>query len=729
MEFKGYYFILALTLLATTELSAQSNQVRKSIEAYPLQETDVILLDGNLFESFWEKVPVATDFLQQEPVENSPATERTEVRVSYDKNNLYIAVMLYDSDPSGIKAFQKRRDQPLDTDDRFMFILDTYNDQRSAYYFEINPAGLMGDGLLRVGQGTNFNKAWDGIWRVWVKRGDHGWSAEIRIPFMTLNFNPDNEIWGINFQRTVRRKNEETLWAGNQRHQGLFRPQDAGQLTGLKNLSQGIGLEANPYALVTHVRQKENGVDDVSLNAGGEISYSITPNLRAAVTVNTDFAETEVDDRQVNLTRFPLLFPERRAFFLEGSSNYVFAASSFVNPYFSRRIGLQENQPIPIRMGGRINGRINRTDLYFLQVRTAEDGDRPAEDFTVGRVLQNISSESTIGAIYTRRGTAGDTLPVQHTFGTDLEMNTSRFLGNKNLQFQAYFVSHTPTSFEDTTSFFDRTVRGMRINFPNQPWSGHVSYREYAINYDPAVGFVPRIGIKRLQPSIAYSPLLEKSSLIREISFQYYFEYLMEMDFRPATVNHRLRVLGLRFESGDNIIAELTHNYEYLDFNFDILRDNRFVIPIGEYNNRGYRVSFNTASFRRVGANVTFQHYGFWTGMRDDVEFNLFLRPVPGINFNGSISHSDVQLEQGSFSTQIFRFITGIDFSQWVSLNFNVQYDNVTQILATNNRFTWVIQPGNTVYIVYNHNWNRPEEKFATLENRTNFKLSYTHRF
>ena len=729
MHFKTIFVFISV--MFPYVLLAQNTSERKSIEAYRLQDGDKIELDGNLSELFWKDIQPATDFLQQEPVEGSKASEKTVVKVSYDKQNLYIGVILYDSDPTQIKAFQRRRDQPLDTDDRFVFVLDSYNDQRSAYYFEINPAGLMRDGLIRTGQGTNLNIAWDGIWRAWVKEGDYGWSAEIRIPLMTLNFNPENDIWGINFQRSIRRKNENVLWSGHLRNQGILRPQNTGKLTGLNGLSQGVGLEVIPYALATHVNQKENDIDEVSFATGGEVNYSITPNLRAAVTINTDFAETEVDDRQVNLSRFPLVFPERRDFFLEGSSNYLFATSSSPNPYFSRRIGLQEGRSIPIEWGARLNGRIKQTDLYFLQVRTGEDGDRPAENFTVGRVLQSISSESPLGAIYTRRNDADGLSPTQQTFGADLELNTSNFMGDNNLQFQAFLVMHTPTDFDDKSTTFDRSTRGLRINFPNQPWSGHVSYREFGVNYDPAVGFAPRVGFKRLQPTITYSPLLEKSKLFREISFSYNFEYLMDMDFSPATVNHTIRLLGLRFESGDNFRAEYLHNYERLNADFDILRDGRFIIPVGDYYNQGYRLSFNSAAFRRVGGSFNFRHIGFWTGKRDDYELSVFLRPFTGLNIDASWINRQVRLDEGSFNTQILRMVTAYDFSPWVSLNFNVQYDNVTELLATNNRFTWVIQPGKTLFVVYNHNWNHSfdNDRLVTAETRTNIKLSYTVRF
>ncbi len=703
------------------------------LEAYRLLEGETIVLDGIVNESFWDKIYPASDFRQQEPIPGNKASEQTEVRIAFDDQYLYIGAIFYDSEPENIKAFQRKRDQELDTDDRFVFILDTYNDQRSAYHFEINPLGLMGDGILRVGQGTSLNKAWDGIWQAWVIRNHEGWSAEIRIPFMTLNFEPGNGTWGINFLRTIRRKNEETLWTGYERNQGIERPQDAGKLTGLTNINQGLGLEAIPYAIATQVRQR-NQVDgpmitQTTYNLGGELNYNINPNLKAGITINTDFAETEVDDRQINLTRFPLFFPERRGFFLEGSNIFLFAPSSNPNPYFSRRVGLQDGRPIPIQYGGRLIGRIKNTDVGFLQVRTGEDLERPGENFTVGRVVQNISDESTVGIMYTRRETDGDSLPVRSTLGMDLGLNTSTFLGNKNLQFEGFFVGHTETFYGDESSLMDRSVRGGRINFPNQPWEAHVSFREFGVNYNPAVGFAPRVGFRRLQPTISYSPLVARSSLIREISWEYDFEYLMLMNWKPATVNHSIRVLGLRFESGDEFQAILLNNFEHLDLPFDILRDEKFVIPVGDYRNWGYNLTLQTAGFRRVGGSIDFTKIGFWTGDQTNITADIFLRPFVGLNLTGSYSHSKVRLLEGNFDTHLFRLVSGYDFSPWISINFNVQYDNVTEYLGTNSRFTWIINPGNTLFIVYNHNWQQFDDRMVTMENRTNIKLAYTFRF
>ncbi|PRY90730.1 carbohydrate binding protein with CBM9 domain [Mongoliibacter ruber] len=722
-----FVFFCSLLSLFSSVISAQE------LEAYRMLPEESIVLDGIADEAFWDKVQVATGFRQQEPVPGNPASERTEVRIAYDDQNLYISAKFFDSEPEKIKAFQRRRDSPLDTDDKFVFILDTYNDQRSSFYFEINPLGLMGDGILRTGQGTSINRSWDGIWRAWVVQNPEGWAAEIRIPFMTLNFDPNNDTWGINFLRTIRRKNEDVLWTGFQRNQGINRPQDAGKLVGLHRLNQGVGVEAIPYAIASQVRQREgvNGekTADYQYNMGGEINYNISPNLKAGITVNTDFAETEVDDRQINLTRFPLFFPERRAFFLEGSNIFLFAPSSGPNPYFSRRIGLQEGRPIPIRHGGRLIGRIKDTDVGFLQVRTGAEGERPGENFTVGRVVQNISDESTIGVVYTRRDTDGDSLPVRQTLGADLSLSTSKFLGNKNLQMEAFFVGHTETFIGDESSLWDRSVRGGRINFPNQPWDAHVSYREFGINYDPAVGFAPRVGFRRLQPSLTYNPLWKESSLIRELSWQYYFEYLMEMDWRPATVNHRVRILGLRFETGDIFQVRLDHNYEWLDRPFDILRDGEYVIQPGDYRNLGYVLTASSAPFRKIGGTLEYSRIGFWTGTQANVTANIFMRPFVGLNMTASWEHSQVRLAEGDFDTHIFRLVSGYDFSPWVSLNFNIQYDNITNFVGTNTRFSWVIDPGNTFFVVYNHNWQRFMERFISIEDRTNIKLAYTFRF
>ena len=737
--------ILLLALLVLPHLAWGQTEARRTVKAYALPPDATVELDGQLTEPFWAQADSAHGFTQQEPVEGGSPSERTAVHVAYSRTHLYIGARLYDSAPSGILAYQHQRDASLATDDRFMWILDTYASGRSAYFFEINPAGLRGDGLLTIGQGSDLNKNWDGIWMAKVTRDDRGWTAEIRIPFSTLNFDPAQSVWGINFQRTVRRRSEEMLWTGYPRDEGLFRPQNAGRLVGLRGVSQGLGLELTPYGLTKADRTWTDGSlnTNPTYDAGFDLSYSLTPNLRAAITVNTDFAETEVDDRRVNLTRFPLQFPEKRDFFLEGSSVYQFAPRSNVDPYFSRRIGLVQGNPVPVRGGARLNGQVGRYEVGFQQIRTGSSGRTPAEDFTVARVKANVLSESTVGAIYTRRYTHDrDELQARHTAGLDIELGTSSFRGDQNLQFQAFFVAHNAPTPDDSTDFFDRTARGIRLTYPNQPWSGHVSYREFGDAFDPAVGFNARDGFRRLQPSIGYSIQMGRSPIFREIAFGFRHELLVDLDLSLAdllsppetvrnelTLNNELTFLDLGFESGDALSSSVGHTVEWLDRPFDIRRDGSMVISPGRYRMWNWEMEAESAPFRRVSGQATLGHSEFWTGTRVDYEAALTLRPLPGVSVTGVWERSNIHLAEGSFTTDLLRAEAGIDPTPSISFTSNVQYDNLSEVLGLYTRLRWILQPGSDLYLVYTHNWLNDPMALRPLSSEATVKLTYSHRF
>lgn len=702
------------------------------MQAHRLLPGETIHLDGNPDEPVWSRISGISEFRQQFPTEGAVPTERTVIQVAYDTDNLYIAARMYESDVSGIRAWQKRRDQGLGADDRFMWILDTFNDGRTAYFFEMNPAGLMGDGLLTTGQGSSVNKAWNGIWDARVQVTNEGWMVEVRIPFRTLDFNPENSVWGVNFQRTVRRKNEEIVWAGWRRNQGLFRPQNAGTLIGLEGLSQGVGLEVKPYAMAKPSRRWPSGApvtDDFTREAGFDVTYSITPGIRSSLSVNTDFAEAEVDQRRVNLTRFPLQFPEQRDFFLEGSSIFAFAPASGPNPFFSRRIGLVGGDPVPLLLGARVIGRANKTAIGFYQIRTAES-QIPAEDFTVGRLVQNFGTESRAGVLYTRRATLGEsTLPVRQTVGVDLELGSSRFLGRKNLQFQAYFVTHTANTPGDTQTAFDRSARGMRISFPNYPFYGHASYREFGEGYNPAVGFAPRTGIRRFQPTVGYTRITESWSSVRSINSELYYEYLMDMDFRAETTWIRLEPLNVVLESGDEFGFEVGRFYERIDEAFDIRRDGSILIPAGDYRDLATEVWVNSNPARAISTQLEVGYEGFWTGTRTQLEAEATVRPFPGINLTGSWTHSIVDLSEGSFTTDLVRFRGNLDFTPFVSFTGIVQYDTLSELVGLYQRLRWIVRPGADVYLVYTWNWLNETDRLRPLETSGSVKISYTYRF
>ena len=713
----------------------------KEIIAYPLNGIE-LHLDGVVDEELWLTIPGNDDFLMQEPKVGGEPTEQTKVRIAFDDQNLYIAVVCYDSNPSDIKAFQKRRDASLGTDDRFSFIFDTFMDKRSAYWFEINPLGMRGDGLVSSSQGENLDKNWDGIWKAWTFIGDFGWSAEIRIPFRSINFDAKNDAWGINFQRTIRRKNEELLWAGHRRNQGLLRPQNAGILTGLADPSQGLGLEIIPYAISQFSKEYDKDNDEsistTSVDLGFDINYNITSQLKASFTYNTDFAQAEVDNRQINLTRFSLRFPEQRDFFLEGSSILQFAPSSGVDPYFSRRIGLENGIPTPIKYGGRIIGNVGKNNIALLHVRTGKTGELNPESFSVGRYRRNFWKESSIGLVYTHRSTEDDILlgkPVQDrkTLGADLNLSTSEFLSNKTLQLSAFFVGHNPVSPSDySTSLSDRSVRGFRLNFPNKPWSGNVSYREFGDEYDPAVGFNQRNGFKRLQPGIEYAPLFEKSKFIREIEWGIKYEYLTTLGNKPLTEYLGFNLGTVQFESGDKLGVQVSRGFEFLNEDFDILNDGSVVVPPGEYVNWGYELEASSASFRKVSGSIGYEAGGFWNGSISSLELGLTVRPARGVNLSSGYTHSKVTAENSGFYTNLFQLDIGLDFTPDISLSSNFQFDDVSDILGSNTRFRWIITPGTDIYFVYNHNWlNDPllNRRLFTLQQGAVIKAIYNYRF
>jgi len=730
--------VLCILTLPTDMVWGRINDMR-TVTASRLDEGDRIHLDGHLSETSWKGILPASGFLQQEPDEGSPASERTEVFILYDRNHLYIGAVLYDDEPDRILAYQKQRDADLVTDDRFRWILDTFRDGRTGYFFEVNPAGLMSDGLLGRGIGFEPNKSWDGIWEVRVTRIPDGWSAEIRIPFRTLNFDPARKAWGINFQRTIRRKNEEVLWSGHLRNQGLYQTAHAGQLIGLEDISQGIGLEVIPYASTAWRRMPDIGTTDTYLtDIGFDIQYSLTPGLRAALTVNTDFAEVEVDERRVNLTRFPLYFPEKRDFFLEGSSVYDFAVRNGAYPFFSRRIGLDDDGvPVPVVFGLRLGGHLARTELGFLQVRTHAHSEQPGEDFTVARVKGSLFDQSSLGVIFTRRAAVGvseDTSPEdRYTVGFDLDLKTSRFLGDKNFQFEAFAVWHTDPDAGGFSNFNDFSCRGIRINYPNDILRVHTSYREFGNAYDPAVGFNPRNGMRRLNPGLFYLPRPASIPWIRK--FEFGFNHLQIWDIDGGGVQTRwtdVMLLGVHFESGDILSVHARPVYERLKDPFTI--HDGITLPVKTYRTLEWTFNGNTAGHRRFALGWQFSRGSFWSGHRTTIGKDVHFKPASGVGLILEYEKNDVDLMEGDFSTHLVRFLAEWHLNPWIAIIGNLQFDDVTDTMGLFVRLRWIFRPGSDIYFVYTHNWIQDPAQlnrhaFNTYSRAATIKINYTHRF
>ena len=407
--------------------------------------TAAITLDGVLDETAWASAPKIGELIQRQPNAGAAPTERTEVTLLRDNDNLYIGIVAYDSEPGRVIGTQMARDGGIGSDDRIEILLDTFRDRRSAFYFATNPVGALVDGLaFSNGQ---LNTDWDAIWDVRTKRTEQGWVAEFAIPFKSLSFPSGESVWGFNVARSIYRKLEDDRWSGARLETQFLQVSEAGQITNLGGLTQVIGLDVRPFLAGRWLRFR--GDDDVDRKPGLDLFYNFTPSLKLTATVNTDFGETEVDARQINLTRFSLLFPEKRAFFLEGAGVFSFASTgpdvpggipatgADVYPFFSRQIGLLGGEEVPIDAGVKLTGTVGRTDIGVLDVRTRDLSIVDEKNFFVGRVKRNLFRQSYIGGIFTdgnpALGQSGQ------TYGADVRLATSRFLGrSRNLVVNGY---------------------------------------------------------------------------------------------------------------------------------------------------------------------------------------------------------------------------------------------------------------------------------------------------
>jgi hypothetical protein len=738
--------VLGIGLLALGRPSIAAAQdvpaSRRALTALRLPAGAAVDVDGVLDEPVWQTAQPAVDFVQRDPDNGAAATERTDVRVLFAPDRLIIGATLFDSEPDRLLGNQMQRDQSFSSDDRFIVAIDTFADGRGGYVFQTNPAGAQSDALIVpstntsdaaiVDFGAGLNGSWDGIWIGRVRRTAAGWTAEIEIPFRTLNFDPNLEAWGINFQRTVRRKAEESVWSGHLRNEGVAHMASAGRLQGLSGLSQGLGLDVKPYVVggLASAPGRGDAGSVASGDIGVDIFYNLTPALRANVSVNTDFAETEVDQRQVNLTRFPLFFQEKRDFFLQGASYFDFAREigNQVTPFFSRRIGLDDSGvPQPIDVGAKITGQAGAFDVGVLQVRTRETAMQAGADLTATRLRRRVGRESYVGALYTRRADRMAGAPDLHTAGADFAYRTSTFQGDKTLEWSGWYLY-----ISNPLGTGESVGRGSRLAFPNDPFYFDFSYRELQDNYDPAVGFVQRNGFRRYNPEIGYTWRFRDHRWLRSIQQEVDWQFFLDSENDLLTQNVAIRPLTVVFGEGSTLAYEAEPTYERLERDFEI--SDGVTLPAGGvYRFTRHELQASMADRYRVAVGGVTSLGRFFSGTRQDYGIDVRVRPRSGIAVQIELERSVLDLAEGSFATNVVRAIASTQFSPWISLVNNLQYDDVSQSLGWQMRFRWIQRPGNDLFFVYTHNWRELDDAdgrhFRTLDNRAAIKLVYTLRF
>ena len=700
--------------------------------------TEPMLVDGVLDEPAWASSPKIGDLVQRIPTEGATPSERTEVTLLRDADNLYVGVMCHDSEPHRVLASQMARDASLNPDDSIILLLDTFRDQSNAFYFSTNPNGALVDGLVFANGETN--EEWDAIWTVATRRSDQGWSAEFAIPFKSLNFPPEGTVWGFNISRQIQRKFEEVRWAGARFQTQFFQVSEAGEITGVERLEQGLSLDIRPFVAARWLHSGESGDDSLRGKPGLDLFYNVTSNLKLTATFNTDFGETEVDARQINLTRFSIFFPEKRSFFLQDAGVFNFATTGVgqpggipdtgaeIFPFFSRRIGLLGGREVPIDYGIKLTGRVGRTEVGVLNVGARDTSFAQDQSLFVGRVRQNFWQQSYVGALVTSGNPA---LSVDgSTVGVDLRLATSDVLGSgRNLVFNAWGLKSDNEGVSDNDAAF-----GFAAAYPNDRFDAQVQWREIQENFDPALGFVQRRNVRMLRVGASFNPRPKNQWLgIQQMYHDIFFTEFTRLDNGLVeTRSIYATLVDWHFQSGDSLhsLLDLNPTFERLFEPFEISPG--VVLPPGEYEFTPLRVFFSSAQKRRLQGSLGITFGSFWSGSAETVSVGVRYSAPPRLTISLNANQTFARLPQGDFVARIYRSQINYAVSPNLSFSNLVQFDNRSGNLGFQGRVRWTLEPGNDVFFIFGQGWvqelGERGSDFRQQDSRLAMKLQYTLR-
>jgi len=721
----------ALLFLANTSLSLAQTKPGSANVASAVRATEAPAIDGDVLgDPAWQNATPITSFVQEQPDEGQPASEKTEVRVIFTADTLYVGVVLYDSDPSGIIVSDARRDAPLDDTDSFQMIVDTYRDRQNGFVFGTNPAGIeydgqvtnegQGGGGLGFGQrqsggsGSGFNINWDGAWTVRTKITEQGWVAEFAIPFRTLRYpSAATQTWGINFQRNIRRKNERAYWAPIPRQFNLYRLSLAGTLGGVQTPALR-NLRITPYALGNALESGVKPVDSTVLGeVGGDLKYSLTPSLTLDATVNTDFAQVEVDDQQVNLDRFTLFFPEKRPFFLENAGFFSVGNPGEVDLFFSRRIGIGDaGQSIPILGGGRVSGKVGRYNVGVLNMQTDDYQDTVAgTNFSVARVSRDLPNRSSIGAIFTNRQAVGDLAgdaAAGRTYGVDGKWGigpTTMVTG---------FLAKTET---EGVSAGDHAFN-IRSQTNRPQWDLNVGFQEVGAGFNPQTGFLSRQGYRK-PDALLMTRFRPKDFIgIQELRPHANFRGFWGLDgFQETGYMHLDN--HWQFRDSTEIHTGMNLTREGVRRPFEIFPG--ILVPPGTYDHAEAQLVGMSNQGAPFSVSMRVTAGGFFGGNRVTLNPTVRMRASDSLNAEVTYQRNDVNLPVGDFVTNLVRTRVSYSFSSRIFTQALIQYNDRADLWSMNFRFGWLQAANTGLFVVYTDTrglydlFDRPERTDRSL--------------
>jgi hypothetical protein len=703
--------------IAPPSPAAANEGMRPNVPMVQVEEPPAI--DGSLDDDIWQQAPVLHRFVQVNPRPGEPPSEATEIRLLYDRDFLYVGIRCYDREPDRIIARRMIYDVELTTDDRVSMVLDSLYDQKNGYLFSVNPLGTRWDGLIEPG--LEFRQEWDGIWYADARIDPEGWTAEVAIPFKTISFDPSKDTWGFNVMRAIRRRNEIVRWASPTADLSLIDMGTAGRLVGMRDMEQGIGLDVKPTMALSYIDDQVKDDVDREGHPALDLFYKVTPALTGSLTFNTDFSEAPVDEREVNLTRFPLFFPETRDFFLQDAGIFEFAGiEKNGRPFFSRKIGLRPSgEPVDIRAGGKLTGRVGRIGVGLLDVQQDSFGDVDSQNLGVARLTHDLFEESFIGAIATNGDP--DSNEDNGVVGVDLRLRNSDFRGrDRAIALDAWFLhSYSENASSDEASF------GARLDYPNDRINFMLEFQEIQENFRPALGFVSREDIRRYEGEFRYRARPRGRIAIVDSEIRALAITDTESEFESG----ELAWDPLRMESEVGDIVKLTYRRVREDLEEDFEISDGVILAPDRYGWNRFELSLETTPARPVSVEALIGWGDFFDGTRLESEVTLEWRPSRHLFAALEYEQNDVRLDEGNFTTRLARLRLDLMFTTALSWTTLAQYDSVSDVFGINSRLFWEIEPGNEIFLIWNQEYEANHEHFRSRRTEAILKVSYTFRF
>ncbi len=665
-----------------------------------------LVVDGHLDEQVYQEVESITGFIQQLPDEGEPASEKTEVWLLFNDQNIYVSARCWDSQPDRIVANERTRDgRATFRNDAFVVLFDTFHDRRNGMGFMTNPLGVVVDYLIT--DENEFNRDWNTVWDVQTSRFDEGWTVEMIIPFKSLRFRTEGkQVWGIQINRRSPRTNEYAYLSPVPRsldRRGIMHVSSAATLFGLETPSGIKNLEVKPYAISGFLTDHDVSpprVNDFQGDLGIDIKYGITRGLTADFTVNTDFAQVEDDAQQVNLTRFSLFYPEKREFFLEGKDIFAFGGPirqwRYQKPdstpviFFSRRIGLSDGKVVPIKAGGRLTGRTGKYSIGLLNIQTGRTDitESSPTNFSVVRIKRDLFRRSNIGMIYTHRNPLGDDEQINEVYGADVNLAFY-----ETVSFNTYYAESRKPDLNSSNSSY----RG-RFEYRGDRYGVEMEHLTVDKNFNPEIGFVRREDFRRNYGQFRFSPRPHSIQWLRRLLYEAALDYTTDTQGKLETRNAEVR-FGIELENSDKWKIEYSNKFEGLKEDFEITDGT--VIPIGDYSFADMVTEYEFGPQRRVSGRLRLTKGSFFSGERTEVSYDGRVVISPRLSLEPRLSVNRVDLPDQRFFTKLAGNRTTLTLTTRMALAALVQYNSSTNSLNTNVRFRWEYQPSSDLFVVY----------------------------